>query len=44
VFPPSHAELLSVRGAYKRQPASDETDANSESQSTRDSEGEGDQG
>jgi hypothetical protein len=44
VFPPSHAELLSVRGAYKRQPASDETDANSESQSTRDSEGEGNQG
>jgi hypothetical protein len=32
VFPPSHAELLSVRGTYKRQDASDETDANTESQ------------
>jgi hypothetical protein len=33
VFPPSHAELLSVRGTYKRQDASDETDANTNSRS-----------
>jgi len=33
VFPPSHAELLSVRGTYKRQDASDETEANTNSQS-----------
>jgi hypothetical protein len=34
VFPPSHAELLSVRGTYKKHDASGETDANTESQST----------
>jgi hypothetical protein len=33
VFPPSHAELLSVRGTYKKHDAGDETDANTESQS-----------
>jgi len=33
VFPPSHAELLSVRGTYKRQDASDATDANTNSRS-----------
>jgi hypothetical protein len=33
VFPPSHAELLSVRGTYKRQDASDETDVNTNSRS-----------
>jgi hypothetical protein len=33
VFPPSHAELLSVRGTYKRQNASDETAANTKSRS-----------
>ncbi len=38
VFPPSHAELLSVRGTYKKQSAGDETDTSSESQSGRDSE------
>ena len=38
VFPPSHAELLSVRGAYKRHDAGDETDPNTESQSAGGSE------
>ena len=33
VFPPSHAELLSVRGPYKRYDAGDETNANTEPQS-----------
>jgi hypothetical protein len=33
VFPPSHAELLSVRGTYKRQDASDETKTNTNPQS-----------
>ena len=33
VFPPSHAELLSVRGTYKKHDAGDETGANTESQS-----------
>ena len=33
VFPPSHAELLSVRGTYKRHDRDDETDPNTESQS-----------
>ena len=37
VFPPSHADLLSVRGTYKKHDASDETDANTESRSTCDS-------
>ena len=41
VFPPSHAELLSVRGTYKRHDAGDETDANTESQSACASEEEG---
>jgi hypothetical protein len=34
VFPPSHAELLSVRGTYKRYDAGDGTGPNTESQST----------
>jgi hypothetical protein len=33
VFPPSHAELLSVRGTYKKHDADGETDAITESQS-----------
>ena len=33
VFPPSHAELLSVRGTYKKHDAGDESHANTESQS-----------
>ncbi len=43
VFPPSHAELLSVRGTYKRHDAGDETDANTESQSACGSEEDGGQ-
>jgi hypothetical protein len=38
VFPPSHAELLSVRGTYKKHDAGDETDPNTESQSAGGSE------
>jgi hypothetical protein len=41
VFPPSHAELLSVRGTYKKHDAGDETEANTESQSTCGSEEDG---
>jgi hypothetical protein len=37
VFPPSHADLLSVRGTYKKHDADDETEANTESQSICDS-------
>jgi hypothetical protein len=33
VFPPSHAELLSVRGTYKKHDVADETEPNTESQS-----------
>ncbi len=33
VFPPSHAELLSLRGTYKKHDAGDEADPNAESQS-----------
>ena len=43
VFPPSHAELLSVRGTYKRHDAGDETDSNTESQSASGSEEDGGQ-
>ena len=43
VFPPSHAELLSVRGTYKRQAASGEPDANTESQSACGSQEDGEQ-
>src|ERR1039458_8477747 len=43
VFPPSHAELLSVRGTYKRHDAGDETDPNTESQSAYGSEEDGEQ-
>ena len=43
VFPPSHAELLSVRGTYKRHDAGDETDANTESQAASGSEEDGGQ-
>jgi hypothetical protein len=38
VFPPSHAELLSVRGTYKRHDADDDTDANTEAQTAAGSE------
>jgi len=38
VFPPSHAELLSVRGTYKRHDADDESDRNTQSQSAGGSE------
>ena len=38
VFPPSHAELLSVRGTYKKHDPNDETDSNRESQSAGGSE------
>ena len=38
VFPPSHAELLSVRGTYKKQVTADATDASPLSQSGFDSE------
>jgi len=38
VFPPSHAELLSVRGTYKRHDAGDGTNRNTESQPTGGSE------
>ena len=37
VFPPSHADLLSVRGTYKKYDADDETEANTESRSICDS-------
>jgi hypothetical protein len=43
VFPPSHAELLSVRGTYKTHDAGDETEPNTESQSARGSEEDGGQ-
>ena len=43
VFPPSHAELLSVRGTYKKLEAGDETEATMESPSTASSEEEGGQ-
>ena len=43
VFPPSHAELLSVRGTYKRHDAGDEMDPNTESQSAGGSEEGGEQ-
>jgi hypothetical protein len=33
VFPPSHAELLSVRGTYKKHDAGDETEPDPKSQS-----------
>ncbi|MCU1298982.1 MAG: hypothetical protein JWO91_3260 [Acidobacteriaceae bacterium] len=33
VFPPSHAELLSVRGTYKKREAADEAESDPESQS-----------
>jgi hypothetical protein len=42
VFPPSHAELLSVRGTYKKQGTDDETDESALSQSGCDSEGDRD--
>ena len=38
VFPPSHAELLSVRGTYKKHDAGDETDTSPEAQLTARSE------
>ena len=43
VFPPSHAELLSVRGTYKRHDAGGGTDPNTESQSACSFEEGGDQ-
>ena len=43
VFPPSHAELLSVRGTYKRHDPEHATDPNTESQSASGSEESGEQ-
>jgi hypothetical protein len=43
VFPPSHADLLSVRGTYKKHDVKDETESAAESRSTRGSEEEGGQ-
>ena len=43
VFPPSHAELLSVRGTYKKHDAGDETEPNTESQSASGAEEDGGQ-
>ena len=43
VFPPSHAELLSVRGTYKKHDPSDETEPNTEPQSACGSEEDGGQ-
>jgi len=43
VFPPSHADLLSVRGTYKKQVGS-ESNANTEFQSKSGSDKEGEQG
>ena len=43
VFPPSHAELLSVRGTYKRHDPDHATDPNTESQSASGSEESGEQ-
>jgi hypothetical protein len=43
VFPPSHAELLSVRGTYKRHDESEQADANPESHSASRSEEDGGQ-
>jgi len=43
VFPPSHAELLSVRGTYKKHNAGDETDTNPESPAAGSSEGDSEQ-
>lgn len=43
VFPPSHAELLSVRGTYKKKDAGHETERDTESSSTASSEEEGGQ-
>jgi hypothetical protein len=41
VFPPRHAELLSVRGTYKKHNGSDEVDASVEDESAYDSGKEG---
>ena len=43
VFPPSHADLLSVRGTYRKHGAGDETEPNTEPQSGSDSEEDGGQ-
>jgi len=43
VFPPSHAELLAVRGTYKKQDAGDETEPSTEPQSACGSEEDGGQ-
>ena len=43
VFPPSHSELLSVRGTYKKHDAGDETEPNTESQSASGAEEDGGQ-
>ena len=43
VFPPSHADLLSVRGTYKKHDVKDETESAAESRSTRGPEEEGGQ-
>jgi hypothetical protein len=43
VFPPSHPELLSLRGTYKKNDAGDEAEPDTESSSTASSEEEGGQ-
>src|SRR5271154_482217 len=43
VFPPSHAELLSVRGTYKKQDAREEVQPSAEDRAGYDSEADGDQ-
>jgi hypothetical protein len=43
VFPPSHAELLSVRGTYKKQEAGEEVQPGAEAHAGYDSEADGDQ-
>jgi hypothetical protein len=42
VFPPSHAELLSVRGTYKKQGAREEQRSSSETGPGHDSDADGD--
>jgi len=43
VFPPSHADLLSVRGTYKKQDAREEEQPSEEAHADYDAEPDGDQ-